>query len=119
MYLAYSGLGQVTKFNPKMQNSKRALDLTWSKGRNLFNWLSNLKNFLLSNGSENEQNAIQMTLKKLLFSKKFKKSPSGWGICPQVQSVVHLSCTNLLAMSPIFDIPICKTFELAFLVFLL
>ena len=25
--------GQVTKFNPKMQDFKRVLDLTWSKGR--------------------------------------------------------------------------------------
>ena len=35
--------GQVTKFNPKMKDFKRVLDLTWSKGRNLFNWFSNLK----------------------------------------------------------------------------
>ena len=28
MYLDYPDLGQVTKFNPKMQNFKRVLDLT-------------------------------------------------------------------------------------------
>ena len=50
--------GQVTKWNPKMQDFKRVLDLTWSKGRDLFNWLSNLKNFVLSNGSENVRNVI-------------------------------------------------------------
>ena len=52
--------GQVTKFNPKMQDFKRVLDLTWSKGRDSFNWLSNLKNFVFSNGSENVRNVIQM-----------------------------------------------------------
>ena len=33
---------QVTKFNPKMQDFKCVLDFTWSKRRNLSNWLSNL-----------------------------------------------------------------------------
>ena len=46
-----------------MQDFERVLDLTWSKGRDLFNWLSNLKNFVLSNGSENMQNVIQIALK--------------------------------------------------------
>ena len=54
---------QVTKFNPKMQDFKRDLDLTWSKERDLFNQLSNLKNFVLLNGSVNVQNVIQMALK--------------------------------------------------------
>ena len=48
MYLDFRNLGQVTKFNPKMQDFKRVLDLIWSKGSDLFNWLSNLKNFVLS-----------------------------------------------------------------------
>ena len=47
MYLDFRNLGQVTKFNPKMQDFKRVLDLIWSKGSDLFNWLSNLKNFVL------------------------------------------------------------------------
>ena len=46
-----------------MLDFKRVLDLTWSKGSDLFNWLSNLKNFVLSNGSENVQNVIQIALK--------------------------------------------------------
>ena len=50
--------GQVTKCNPKMQNFKRVLDLTWSEGRDLFKRLSNFKNFVLSNGSENVRNEI-------------------------------------------------------------
>ena len=62
-YLDFPDLGQVTKFNPKMLNFKRVLDLTWSKGSHLFNWLSNLKNFVLSNGFENVQNVIQIALK--------------------------------------------------------
>ena len=37
---------------------------TWpvSKGRNLFNWFSILKNFVLSKGSENVRNVNQMAL---------------------------------------------------------
>ena len=50
--------GQVTNFSPKMQNYKRVLDLAWSKGRDSFNWLSNFKNFVVSNGSENVRNVI-------------------------------------------------------------
>ena len=52
-------LGQATKFNPKMQDFKRVLDLTWSKGKDLFNGLSNLKKFVLSNASENIRNVIK------------------------------------------------------------
>ena len=63
MYLDFPDSGHVTKFNPKMLDFKCVLDLTWSKGSDLFNWLSNRKNFVLSNGSENVQNVIQITLK--------------------------------------------------------
>ena len=45
MYLDFPDLGQVTKFNPKMQHFKRVLDLTWSKESGFFNWLLNIKNF--------------------------------------------------------------------------
>ena len=45
-----------------MKDFKRVFDLTGSKGSDLFNWLSNLKNFVLSNGSENVRNVIQMAL---------------------------------------------------------
>ena len=58
MYLDFRNLGQVTKFNPKMQDFKRVLDLTSRKGSDLFNWFSNLKNFVLT-------------------PKNYKKSPSG------------------------------------------
>ena len=51
--------GQVTKFNPIMQDFKRVLDL----GSDLFNWLLDLKNFVFSNGSKNVRNVIQMALK--------------------------------------------------------
>ena len=36
MYLDILDLGQVTKFNPKMQDFKRVLDLTWSKRKDFF-----------------------------------------------------------------------------------
>ena len=52
MYLDFPDFGQVTKFNPKMQDFKRVLDLTWSIGSDFFNRLSNIKNFVLLNGSE-------------------------------------------------------------------
>ena len=54
MYLASPNLGQITKFNPKMQVFKHVI---------FFNWLLNLQNFVFSNGSENVQNVIQMALK--------------------------------------------------------
>ena len=97
MYLDFRSLGQVTNINPKMQNFKRVLDLTWSKGSDLFNWLSNLKSFVLS-------------------PKNYKKSPSGsvlhpqtpissdsWGLRFHALCVTCLSCTNLLTTSPNFD----------------
>ena len=37
MYLDFSDLVQVTKFNPKMQDFKRVLDLIWSKGSDFLN----------------------------------------------------------------------------------
>ena len=61
IYLASPDRGQVTKFNPKMLDFKRVLDMTWSKEKDFFNWLSNL-NFFFSD-SENMQNVIQMALK--------------------------------------------------------
>ena len=36
MYLASSNLSHVTKFNSKMQDFKRVLNLTWSKGKDFF-----------------------------------------------------------------------------------
>ena len=63
MYLDFPDLGQVTKFKPKMQDFKRVLDLTRSKERDFFNWLSNIKNFVLSNCSENVRNVIRIALK--------------------------------------------------------
>ena len=62
-YLDFPDLGQVTKFNPKMQDFKCVLDLISSKGSDLFNWLSNIKKFVLSNGSENVRNVIRIALK--------------------------------------------------------
>ena len=107
--------GQITKFNPKMKDFKRVLDLTWSKERNLFNWLLKLKNFVLSNGLKTCE-MWSKCIKIAIFSKTYKKSPSGWvlcpqtpiasggwWLCPQATSVTRLSSTNLLTMSPNFD----------------
>ena len=63
---------------------KRVLNLTSSKVRDFFNWLSNLKNFVLSNESENMQKCSSNSIKRAIFYKKnHKKSPSDWGLCPQ------------------------------------
>ena len=63
MYLDFPDLGQVTKFNPKMQDFKRVLELTRSKGSDFFKWLLNIKKFVLSDGSENVRNVIRIALK--------------------------------------------------------
>ena len=112
----FSWPGQVTKF------SSHVFDLTWSKGRDLFNWLANLEKFVLSNGSENVRNVIQIALKKPFFPKTYKKTPSswvhrpqtsmasgGWWLRPQAPSVTGLSCTNLLITSPNFLNYVSKT----------
>ena len=58
--LPLSSAKSPTKLNPKMQDFKRILDLNCKKRRieqfNFFNWLSNVKNLLLSNGSEYVRN---------------------------------------------------------------
>ena len=79
MYLDFPDLGQVTKFNPKMQDFKRVLDLTWSNGSDFFNWLSNIKNFVLSNGSENVRNMIRIASKQpFCFQKLTKNRPAAF-----------------------------------------
>ena len=82
MNLDFPDWGQVTKFNPKMQDFKRFLDLTWGKGSDIFNWLSNIKNFVLSNGSENEQTVIRIALKNHFFPKTYKKIAQRLGAPP-------------------------------------
>ena len=56
-----------------------------------FNWLSNLKNLVLSNDSKNVQNVIQMALKQLKLQ-KFPKSrpwpPSAGGPIPRPPSEI-------------------------------
>ena len=82
MYFDFPDLRQVTKFNPKMQDFKRVLDLTWSKGNDFFNWVSNIKNFVCSNGFENVQNVIQIALKLSFFFKKLQKISQRLGATP-------------------------------------
>ena len=51
------------KFNPKVQNFKHVFDLNCKQTRieqlNFFNWLSNVENLVLSNGSEYVRNVMQ------------------------------------------------------------
>ena len=77
----------------------------------MFNRLSNLKNFVLSNGSENVQNVIQIALKLSFFCKNLQKifrpqtpiASGGWGLRSHAPSVTCFSCTNLLTTSPNLD----------------
>ena len=63
MYFTSPYMGKITKFNPKMQDFKRGLDLNCKQKKmeqlNFFNWLSSVKNLVLSNGSEYVRNVIQ------------------------------------------------------------
>ena len=45
-----------------------------------------------------------MALKDQFFSKIYKKLPSGWELRPTPPSVIRLSYTRLLTMSPNLDI---------------
>ena len=61
----------LIKFNPKMQDFKRVLDLNCKqKGTeqlNFFTRLSNVKNLVLLNGSEYVRNAIQIKSNSFFF----------------------------------------------------
>ena len=83
MYLDFPGLSQVTKFSSKMQDIKRVLDLTWRKRNDFFNWLSNIKKFVLPNSSENVRNVIRIALKQPFFLQKSTKNcPAAGGFAP-------------------------------------
>ena len=67
----------LTKFNPKMQNFKRVLNLDIARKRrteqlNFLTWLSNVKNVVLSNGYEYKRNVIQW-YQNSFFSKNLRK----------------------------------------------
>ena len=73
--------------------------------RDLFNKLSNLKNFFVSNGSENVRNVIQMQFKQPFFSKNLQKIAQRLGA-----SLTDSHCLRQLVAPP--PGPICDTFEL-------
>ena len=64
MYLYFPTLAKaLTKVNPKMRDFKRVLDfnskLKEDGAIKFFNWVSNVKNLFLSNGSKHVRNVIQ------------------------------------------------------------
>ena len=70
----------LTKFNPQIQDFKRVLVWSVSKGKShqfdFFNWLSILQILVILNGSKNVRNVIQMALKELFFpNKNFQRPP--------------------------------------------
>ena len=92
-----------SKFNRKMQDFKRVLDLNCKTEQlNFFNWLSNY--------SEYVQNVIQWYWNSFFFQKITKNRPEpgaspsdplasgGWGLRPQtpVCDTFELQCTSLL-----------------------
>ena len=125
--LVSSDLGQVTKFNPKMQDFKLVLDLTGNKEKNFFNWLPHLKIFFFKwfwKYAKSDPNGIKIAIfsKKLQnIAQQLRTSPSdpivfGWlggRSLVQASSVNCLSCTNLLTTSPNFDM-LVKLFNLQF-----
>ena len=107
------------KFDTIMQDSKRVLDFNCKRmieQLNFFDWLSNVKNLVLSNGCEHVRNAIQWDLNSF-FSENLQKSASGWGLClptpiatgdcwrhPQTFVCDTFEYTSLINTSPKLDI---------------
>ena len=65
-----------------MQNFKHVLNVTWSKEKDFFNWLLNLKNLVLSNGSRNVQSVIQIALNSNSYFLR-KNCPAAEGFAPR------------------------------------
>ena len=105
MYLDSPDQVKSQNLTPKCKILNVFLDLTRSKERELFNWLSNLKNVALSNDSENMRNVIQMVLKESFFSKKIQKIAQRLDTSPSDSYSVR----RLVAPPPG---PVCDTFEL-------
>ena len=73
------------KFYTIMQDSKPVLGFNCKRRveqLNFFDWLSNVKNLVLSNGCELVRNVIQRDLNSF-FSKKLQKSPAAGGFAPR------------------------------------
>ena len=60
----------------------------------------NVKDLVLSNYSKNAQNVIQWHLNTYFFQKFTKSCPAVRGFAPTPPSVIRLSYTRLLTMSP-------------------
>ena len=91
-----------------MQDFKRFLAYIASKRRTeqlkFFNWLSNVKNLVLSNGSEYVQNVIN-GIKLVFFSKKLQKVGQRLGASPP-------DPPSLWWLRDPPQTPFCDTFEL-------
>ena len=88
-----------------MQDSKRVLGFNCKKRieqLNFFDWLWNVKNLVLWNGSELVRNVIQWDLNSFFFQKLTKIPPiaiGGWGLCPQTPVSDTFEYTSLLNAS--------------------
>ena len=74
----------LTKFNPKMQDLQTKEGLN---NLNFFNWLSNVKNLVLSNEALNYAKCDRMALKQLLTQQTTKNRPAGGGFAPRPHSL--------------------------------
>ena len=70
-----------------MQDFKGVWTLIASKRRieqlNFFDWLSNVKNLVLSNGCEHVRNVIQWDQNSPFFPKTYKNRPAAGGLAPR------------------------------------
>ena len=103
MYLDFPDLGQVTKFNPKMQDFKRVLDLTWSKGSDFFQLAFKHQKFCsfkwLWKHAKCDLNRFKITI---FFQNIMKNRPAAGGSAtmPPLWHVwVALICSPLLPIS--------------------
>ena len=105
-----------------MQDLKRVLGLKLQGKRrikqfNFFNWLSNVKNLVLSNGSEHLRNVIQWHENSFFYQKNTKNRPGAGGFAPRPTkppvakgpaprppSVIPLSFNSFLNTFPKLDI---------------
>ena len=87
-----------TKLNPKMKDFKRDLGLNCNQKEdwttNIFNWLSNVKNLELSNGSEYVRNVMQRYQNSFFFKQFWKiaqrlGAPPPDPVCDTFELTVH------------------------------
>ena len=104
LFLTSLYVGQITyEIQSPMQDLERVLELNLIEQLNFFNWLSNVKNLVVSNGSEHGKMRSNV-IKIAFFLQKVTKSRTATGCsAPRSPLVMHFSYTKLLNTSPDLD----------------